>query len=722
MALAPGTSVGPYVIVEFIDAGGMGEVYRARDSRLEREVAVKVLAAAHSSDPERLQRFEREARAAAALTHPNILTIFDVGAQDGAPFLVSELLEGQSLRQRLAAGSLPFEQAVDLALQLARGAAAAHAVKIVHRDLKPENLFLTRGGILKILDFGLAKLRPAAFLDPEGPTLDATQPGRLLGTPSYMAPEQLRGEPADERADVFAIGVTLYEMLGGLNPFRRKTGVETAAAILREPPAALPALDLPAGLERVVLRCLEKEPSDRFQTASEVAAALESLPRGAKGEPAATPVPTAAEEVRSIAVLPFADMSPTRDQDYLCEGLAEELINALTHVDGLRVAARSSSFQFRGAAADVRAVGEQLGVATVLEGSVRKAGDRLRVTVQLVDVASGFQRWSRRYDRGLEDVFAIQDEIAESVATALRGVLSRAEKRALHRPETAVESYEYYLRGRQLLHKLRRPDLELARQMFERAIDLDAGYAPAFAGLAAVHSTLYEWMGARDEDKDAADRASRRALELAPDLAESHVARGLSFSLGGRYDDAAREFEESIRINPNLYDAHYYYGRSCFASGDVARSVDLFRRASQVREEDFQSLSLLGQSLDMLGRTAETREAYQEAVRRAERLLELSPYDARVLSLGANSLFEVGRREEALRWSERALELYPDEQTVLINVACTRAKAGLKEGALDLLERAFSRGWGKRDWIERDPDYDSLRDDPRFQKLLAMLR
>lgn len=425
----------------------------------------------------------------------------------------------------------------------------------------------------------------------------------------------------------------------------------------------------------------------------------------------------------SIAVLPFADMSPGHDQDYLCDGLAEELINALTHIDGLRVSARTASFQFRAAGGDVREIGRHLGVATLLEGSVRKAADRLRVTVQLLEVATGYHHWSQRFDRTLDDVFAIQDEIAESVAARLsEGTLSRREKQGLARPHTGAAAYEYYLRARQHLPRMTQPDLEKSAEYFQRAIDLDSTYGPAFAGVATVHATLHEWFGAGDEDLATAERASGRALELAPDLAETHVARGCTLALSRRYNEAAREFEAAISLNPNLFDAYYYFGRTMFASGDIRRSAELFRKAADVRQEDFQSPILLGQSLEMLGRPEEAHQATQEGIRRAEHILVLNPLDGRALSLGSAALFTDGQTARALEWSARSLELYPEDPSALINAACIKARAGEKEPALALLERVFARGWGKRDWVEHDPDYAILRGDPRFERLVEKLK
>ncbi|HEX5214095.1 MAG TPA: winged helix-turn-helix domain-containing protein [Vicinamibacterales bacterium] len=427
--------------------------------------------------------------------------------------------------------------------------------------------------------------------------------------------------------------------------------------------------------------------------------------------------------VSSIAVLPFADMSPSHDQEYLCEGLAEELINALTQIDGLRVAARTASFQFRGKGEDVRVVGEQLNVETLLEGSVRKSGDRLRVTVQLIEVASGHHRWSHRFDGQFEDVFAMQDEIADSVAASLRGgVGAPPAKRTWHHSHAGTAAYELYLRGRQHLPRIRYADLEAAADLFRRAIELEPKYGPAYAGLATAHATLYDWFGAKDADLAGAERASQRALELGPDLAEAHVARGCALSLMARYDDASKEFEESIRLNPNLFDSHYYYARTRFARGDVAGSAVSFRRAADVRQEDFQSPFLLAQSLKMLGKGDEASTWRREGIRRAEHMLALNPLDGRAMSLGALYLLEEGQAERAIEWSARALELYPTDMSSLGNGACLQAKLGHTDQAIALLERVSAQGWGQRDWLERDPDYDTLRDDPRFQRLLATFK
>jgi len=473
---------------------------------------------------------------------------------------------------------------------------------------------------------------------------------------------------------------------------------------------------------RKALRDDSKQPvyiETRHRLGYRFAAAVTGAPATAEPAQAAPHKPRA--EARTIAVLPFADMSPERDQDYLCEGLAEELIDALTHIEGLRVAARTSSFQFRGSH-DLAAVGQKLGVGSLLEGSVRKSGDRLRITVQLIDIATGFHQWSEKFDLPASDVFAVQDDIAATVATLLRGDAPNArELRGIHRQPTAIETYEWFLRGRQRMHNWGQQEFLEARNLYERAIALDAGYAPAWAGLATAHALMFEWCGSKDEDLQAADRASRIAMELAPELADANLARGYTLSNQRQYAEARRHFEAATRINPNLFDAYYYYGRAAFAAGDIEKSIELWHHAAEVRREDFESPMFEAQSMRCLGRIDESRAANREAVRRAELLLELNPLNARALSLGSGALYSDGQTERAMEWVRRAEALNPDDMGVIINGALLRARFGMKAEALDLLERVFNKGWGKKEWIDNDPDYDPLRDEPRFKAMVARL-
>jgi TolB-like protein/cytochrome c-type biogenesis protein CcmH/NrfG len=422
--------------------------------------------------------------------------------------------------------------------------------------------------------------------------------------------------------------------------------------------------------------------------------------------------------IRLIAVLPFADLSPERDQEYFSDGVAEEILNALTKVAGLRVPARTSCFAFRGTSVDAREIGRRLGVDTLLKGSIRKAGNRLRIGVQLIDARNGYQLWSDRFDRELEDIFAIQDEIAHSVLSALGLSLTQREERRLVKPSTTnVQAYEFYLRGRKFFQKWTRQSIEFARQMFEQAIELDPNFAAAWAGLATAHLHLAGWGGGQS-DFEGARKASTRALELDSELAEAHVAVGQGFSMEQRYADATAAFERAIELDPTLFDAYYYYARSCFKAGDLEKSLRLFRQARRVRPEDYQPSALIALVLTQLGRDDEARRADELALDAINKSLELNPDDARAYSLGAGILARLGEIERTKRWDERAMSLAPDDDAILYNVASHLAHFGEKEKALDVLERAIEAGLAGGDWIKHDPDWQRLHGHPQFEAIL----
>jgi TolB-like protein/Flp pilus assembly protein TadD len=425
---------------------------------------------------------------------------------------------------------------------------------------------------------------------------------------------------------------------------------------------------------------------------------------------------------KSIAVLPFADMSPHKDQDYFCEGIAEEIINAITKVQALRVASRSSSFAHKGKNQDIREVGEQLGVSTVLEGSVRKAGNRLRIIVQLINVTDGYCLWSERFDRELEDVFAVQDEIAENIVRALRVVLTDQEKRAIDKPRTgSVEAYEFYLRGRQAFNLFREKSLQFARRMFARAIEIDPTFAPAYAGTADASSFLFMWWDPSQANLHEAEAASQQALGLAPQMSEARAARGLALTLSEQYAEAEREFLTAIRLDPKSFDAHYFYARACFQQGRYEEAATAFHRASALRPEDYQTPSLLGLTYQALGRREEGQQMRREAIEIIERHIELNPDDARAFYLGATDLSYLGDTERSRQWAERALAIDPTDPAVLYNVACTYAQLGLVDKALDCLDRATLLGSGHRPWVEKDPDLDPIRSHPRFAAILTRI-
>lgn len=439
------------------------------------------------------------------------------------------------------------------------------------------------------------------------------------------------------------------------------------------------------------------------------------------GSKTAQPAEEKKGRIRSIAVLPFADLSPQHDQEYLSDGVAEEILNALTKVAGLHVPARTSCFAFRGTSVDAREIGKRLGVETFLEGSIRKAGDRLRITVQLVDARNGYHLWSERFDREIEDIFAIQDEIARSVLDALGLSLTAREERRFIKPSTAnVEAYEFYLRGRKLFQSWTRQNTEFAREMFSRAVAIDPGFAAAWAVLANTYVDLYRW-GRNSRDLEEGQRTSAHALELDPNLAEGHVAIGQVLAIQRNFKEAAAEFERAIELDPTLFDAYYFYARSSFEAGDLDRAVQLFEKARQSRPEDYQASALRALALHELGRADEAREADQQALDLVNKYLEINPNEARAYSLGASPLARLGEREHSKQWSEQAIALAPNDPVILYNAACNLAQLGEHDRALDGLERSIEAGVAVSDWIKHDPDFESLRDHPRFQAIVKRI-
>jgi serine/threonine protein kinase/Flp pilus assembly protein TadD len=707
---------GRYAVEREVGRGGMATVYLAQDLKHARRVAVKVLhpelAATLGSE-----RFLREIQIAARLQHPHILPLYDSGQADTLLYYVMPFVEGESLRDRLnKTKQLPIEDAVKIGRDIAAALDYAHRQGVVHRDIKPENVMLSEGEAV-VTDFGIAKAVSAAGSE------SLTQIGMAVGTPTYMSPEQASGErEPDGRSDVYSLGCVLYEMLAGATPFTGNTIQALINKRFTEPVPSIRAArnGVTAELDQVVTKTLAREPDERFATASLVVQALGS-PKVVT--PHATPLAVpATPQKKSIAVLPFADMSPQKDQDYFCEGIAEEIINALSKIEALHVASRTSAFAFKGKSEDMGDIGKKLKVATVLEGSVRKAGTRLRVTAQLVNVANGYQLWSERYDRELEDVFAIQDEIADNIVKALRVVLSEDEKRALEKLPTAnVQAYDYYLRGRQLFHQFRRTGIQFARRMFERAMEIDPGYAIAYAGAADCSSFLYMYWDGSRANLEGADNHSRKALELGPTLAEAHASRGLALSLSKRYDEAEREFTTALQLNPKHFEAHYFFGRALFQQGKYAEAVEHYEEASRVRPEDYQTALLVVPSLRSLGRIADAEATQRRGVQLAEKQLELNPDDVRALYLSAGALMQLGEQKRALEWAGKALVLDPEDSGVLYNVACVYALGGQPDQAFQCLEKAVQNGFGHRAWLENDSDFDSIRGDARFQALLERL-
>ncbi len=681
-SLMTGTAVSHYQVREKLGSGGMGVVYRADDLRLRREVALKFLPDGLSGDREAVARFRREARAASALNHPHICTIYDVDEHEGRHFIAMELLEGESLADRIQTGRLSAEEVLRFGAQLADGLAAAHARQIVHRDVKPANVFITNRGDAKILDFGLAKpLREdARDLDVTGAAdLSLTGPGIRVGTVAYMSPEQALGRTVDARSDVFSLGVVLYEMATGIRPFLGETAAALFDEILHKVPETGPHLDasMPAGLGRVIDKALEKDVSARHQSAADLLADLRSL---ACDRDAATTVARLAVEAprpRSVAVLAFADMSPARDQEHFCDGIAEELITSLARIRDLRVSARTSAFSFKGKNADIREIGRTLGVDAVVEGSIRKAGDRLRISVQLVNVADGRHLWTERYDRELKDVFAIQDEVTAAIIDHLKLTLVPEERLGVLRRRTDnLEAHNHYLKGLQYLWMDSSLGFKEAVREFEQAVKEDPNYAQAYFGLSAAHLQVAFWGGVPPSDACTKAKVyARRALAIDPSLGEAHGVLGYVHLV---YDwdrkAAERETLEAVRLSPNSATVRAYYsffllntgrlregvaealkaqaldptssfiaftvGFAFALNGDFQRAIDMFQAGIGLNPGYHILHSWLGQTCFATGRYADAIVAHEKAVEVSQRL----PYYVGSL---AGAYHESGRVEDA---------------------------------------------------------------------------
>jgi serine/threonine protein kinase/Flp pilus assembly protein TadD len=698
-----------YTIDRELGRGGMATVYLAQDAKHERLVALKVLHPdlAATLGPE---RFLREIKLAARLNHPHILPLHDSGEASGFLYYVMPYVEGESLRERLDRDhQLPVDEAVHHARSIASALDYAHRQGIVHRDIKPENVMLYEGEAM-VMDFGIAKA-VAAGSD------TITQTGMMVGTPAYVSPEQAAGETnLDGRSDQYSLGCVLYEMLSGERPFSGPTPQAVMAKRFTETVKPVRSLrsSVPEPVEKALSRAMSTDIASRYKTAAQFGQALAAGSMTTPTDTTTMPQP-AVSSAKSVAVLPFANMSNDAENEYFADGMAEEIINALSKIQSLRVASRTVSFALKGKNEDLAEVGKKLHVSTVLDGSVRRMGNRLRITAQLVNVADGYQLWSERYDREMEDVFAIQDDISQAIVKALRVILTEGEKKQIEKARAVnVQAYDYYLRGRQYFHQLRRKSLEYAKQMFNKATEIDPEYARAYAGVADCYSQLYTYFDAREFNLRQADIASMKALELEPELAEAHVSRGLVLSMFKKYEEAEREFDYAMKLDPKLFEAAYWYGRAKSSQGRHEEAVKLYERAASLRPEDYQIPGFLGQSLVTLGRFEEAEASYRKQVQMIDQHLELNPDDPRACILGAVAHAKIHDNEGSGAFAERAIAVDPDDPMLLYNVACTFALLGRNDDCLDALEKAVEKGWGDKNWLENDSDLDTIRSSPRY--------
>ena len=745
-----GQTISHYRVIEKLGGGGMGVVYKAEDTRLDRFVALKFLPEELAHDRQAMERFRREAKAASALNHPNICTIYEIDEQNGMAFIAMEFLEGVTLEHLIHGQPVELDRLLGISSEIADALAAAHSKNIIHQDIKPGNIFVSGNGHAKVLDFGLAKMAVSGDKDCETATLTLTQAGMAMGTLPYMSPEQLRGQRVDQRTDIFSMGAVLYEMATGQRPFVGGTSMEISSAILRDTPKAVTELraELPSGVQRIVERCLAKEPTERYASARELRDAVERVRRDISSGSRNVSAPASGEA--SIAVLPFTNMSADPENEFFADGITEEIINALTKIEELRVAARTSAFSFKGKHVDLRIVGERLNVKTVLEGSVRKAGNRIRIMAQLVNVADGYHLWSERYDRELKDIFEVQDEIASAIADRLKVALKGGQLPSVKAGTSNLEAYQLYLKGRALLYR-RGLDIRRAANCFDSAVALDPQYALAWAGLGDARNMLGLFGFERPQViMPRGKEAATCAVALDPMLAEAHCSRACATLLhdwdkdraeagflrarelkprylqnlawfGGIYLVWARgRFDEGIAITRQAveYDplSAYAQGMLAFAYIHSGRGKEAVQAASSARqlEESFFTYWASQNALHV-------DRQFEEAVAAGEMALALSGRHAWAISSQAIIFADWGKTSAAQALYAEIVARAEQGYVQPSNLAMAASAAGELDKAVAHAREAFEIRDPMLIAAKYWPDFARLREDPRFDEILACM-
>ena len=779
-----GQTISHYKILAKLGSGGMGVVYKAEDTKLQRNVAIKFLPPALTRDRESKERFIKEARAASALDHPNICTIYEIGeTEDEQLFIAMAHYDGENLKNKIERAPLTVEKAVDLGFQLAQGLSKAHEQGIIHRDIKPANIMITDDGLVKLLDFGLAKLSDHSKV---------TQTGTTYGTTSYMSPEQTKGEAVDRRTDIWSLGVVLYEALSGKRPFKGDYGQAVVYSILNEDPDLVSDLrsDIPSALGEIIGRCLDKDPSDRFQSMDDLKNDLQWVKEESRLEtrPYTKPIYPKLRKKRflsrriplilmllaamtvggyfllrgpaedkvtvegpklgfgwenSIAVLPFSDLSPQKDQEYFCDGMTDEIIAKLSRLERLKVISRTSVMQFKDAEVDIKEIGKRLNVANILEGSIRREGDRIRVIAQLINAQDGFNLWSDTYERELESVFEVQENVARAIADVMRVKLSEDNLAQLisDRPKN-VEAYEYYLRGMHtVINKYevtaKEEDFRTAVHMFEQAIALDSEYAFPYIGLAWAYMDRFNIKN-DEEDMDRSVKYCEKAYELNPDLAETNSAKATAHLVKLELDEAYIGFKRALQLNPNkaliIQETAGFYRNI----GLYDQAVEFYTRALELNPLHIMTHVVLIMSLMNSGQ-------FEKATVRIERALKLEPASLWCLKFKAELFVLMKEYDKAERVIEQAEAIRPGSSFMLDPKAILYASKGMetealairksalvysllgrKDEAIEIIQESLGEGYWSfaytYPFLNTSPYFDNLRDDPRFVLILEKLK
>ncbi len=698
-----------YKIADKIGEGGMGVVYKAEDLKLGRSVAIKFLPAHLASEEENKSRFLQEAKAAAALNHPNILSVYEIDEQNNSLFIVMEFIEGETLKSYIAnlkSGSgIPYIKATGWLVLIAQGLKAAHDKNIIHRDIKSENIMLTKNEQPKIMDFGLAKLQGSSGL---------TKTGTSLGTLSYMAPEQAQGLPADHRSDIWSLGVVFYEMLTGETLFKAEHEAALLYLIVNEEPPAPSLLDrkIPHQLDLIVQKMLEKDPAKRYQKIDEIIKALTNVQAEIEKS-------SKAVKKKAIAVLPFDNISSDKENEYFGDGLTEELIANLSRLKEMRVISRTTTMQYKGTKKDIRTIGTELGARYIMEGSVRKFHDDLRITAQLIDVESDEQLWAETYKGKLADIFDIQEKVAKQIVDALMVKLTPTEKVELtKRPTLNAEAYDYNLRARNYLYRQSKNNIQIAIQFFEKAITLDSRYAEAYAGLAEAFAIRYAYFERKDEWLEKALELSLKAIMYDSTLSEAYAALALAYFYKSSFDEAITAVNKSLELDPNNFFGYWILGRIFFTTDRNSEAVEPFKKVLELNPEFYTVYGDLRMIYEHLNEKQKHDELIQTALEFFPRYLNKIPEDSRAHMFYAQQLLLGGKTKEAKEEINTALDLNPDDNVMQYNAACLYSRMSEKQKAIEVLNKIIAAGFANFEWIKRDPDLENIRNEPEYIELM----